>query len=180
MKDRAAASRYARALEGALEGDAEFARASEELTAIGSIFAQDPATAAAICSPALAPEQRKALLDTLTRSLGLSGKAAALVALLSQHEHLALLPEIASAFAAIRDRRLGIVEAEVTTAVAMSGELAERTKQMLERTTGKKIRLSLKTDAALIGGLVAKVGSTVYDGSVKTRLDTMRTHLVRG
>lgn len=180
MKDRAAAGRYARALEAALDGNADVERAAEDLASVTAVFSADPTSAAALSTPALGMDQRKALLETLVRSLRVTDKTARFLGILLQQERLSLVPEIATAMAAIRDRRLGIVEAEVTTAVPMSGDLTAQTKHMLEHATGRTVRLALKIDPALLGGIVARVGSTVYDGSLRTRLEAMRSQLARG
>src|SRR5437867_1350362 len=129
MKDRAAAIRYARALERALEDDAQLDRTAKELAVVSLILRKDADTAAVFLK------------------------------LLGDRGHLALLPDIAAAVGRIRDRRLGIVEAEITTAVPLNGDLTARTQETLEKTTGRKVRLAFKTDPALIGGMVAKVGS---------------------
>ena len=179
MKDRAAALRYARALEGALEGDAEIASAADELAGAARVMSGDAVVSAALTSPGLDPGRRKALLDTLVRGAGLSGKAAGLLAIMAENGHLHLLSQMAAHFAVLRDKRLGIVSAVVTTAAPLSAEMAERTRDVLAKRTGRKIRLELKTDPGLIGGMIAQVGSTVYDGSVRARLAALRGHIAR-
>ena len=180
MKDRAAAIRLARALEAALDGDAEVETTADELRLAASIWAHDPATAEAFSNPAFDVARRRTLLETLSRGAKLSPKTERFLKILLEKERLPLLPEIAEAMESIRDRRLGIVEAEVTTAVHINGVLAERTKQLLEEATGRKVRLALKTDPSIVGGLVARIGSTVYDGSIKTRLAALRSQIARG
>src|SRR5207247_9158096 len=118
--------------------------------------------AAILVNPALQPSQRQALLGTIARAARLSDTTLRFLQLLGDRGHLALLPDVAAALGRIRDRRLGIVEAEVTTAVPLNGDLTARAQETLERTTGRKVRLAFKTDPALIGGMVAKVGSVVY------------------
>src|SRR3989442_8527350 len=112
MKDRAAAIRYARALEGALDGDAEVARAADELEAVTQVMASDPAVSVALVSPAFEPGRKKALLVTLARTADLSPKTRALLNLLAEHGRLGLMPLVSAQMSRIRDRRLGIVEAE--------------------------------------------------------------------
>jgi len=180
MKDRAAALRYARAFEGALDGDAEIARAAEELEAVTQVMASDPAVSVALVSPAFEPARKKALLDTLARTAGLSPKSRVFLNLLAEHGRLGLLPLVTAQVSRIRDRRLGIVEAEVTTAAPMNSNLAERAKDALERSTGRKVRLAVKTDPSLIGGMVARVGSTIFDASIRMRLEALRSRIARG
>jgi F-type H+-transporting ATPase subunit delta len=62
----------------------------------------------------------------------------------------------------------------------MNSGLADRAKDTLERSTGRKVRLALRTDPSLIGGMVARVGSTIFDGSIRTRLEALRSHIARG
>jgi F-type H+-transporting ATPase subunit delta len=178
MKDRTAALRYARALEGAVDGDDELIRAADELAAAARVIAGDRMVEVALESPALDTPRKKQLLGTLVKGAGLSGQTATLLGIMADHGHLPLVAEVAAAVAVLRDRRLGIVEAEVTTASPLSAEMMERTKLALEKKTGRKIRLSMKTDPSIIGGMVARIGSTVYDGSVRTRLAALRSHLV--
>jgi F-type H+-transporting ATPase subunit delta len=179
MKDRAAAHRYARALETALAGEGDMAQAADDLAAVAKLMAADPAVASALINPGLAAASKQALLATIEKMAGLSKPAAGFLRLLDEHRSLHLLPEAAEAFARLRDRRAGIVEAEITTAAPLSAEAAERARQTLEKQTGRKIRLSLRTDPSLIGGMIAKVGSTVYDGSVLARLEALRGQIAR-
>ena len=179
MKDRAAALRYARALEASLDGDAEVARAADELAAAARVLSDDPLIGEALAAPGVDAARRGALIDTLSRLAGFSIQTKGFLRLLAEQGRLGLLPLSAEMIGKIRDRRLGIVEAEVTTAAPLGPEMEERTRRTLEKTLGKTVRVALKTDPALIGGMVAKVGSTVYDGSVRTRLAALRGHLVR-
>ncbi len=82
-----------------------------------------------------------------------------------------------------RDRlmdHLNVVRAEVTTAVDLAPERAQAIERRLEEVTGRTVTLTTKIDPALIGGMVARVGSTVYDGSVTMQLQKMKTRLAEG
>lgn len=179
MKDRAAALRYARSLDALLDGDAEVTRTTEEMAAVARVMAGDATVAGMLVNPGVDLARKKALIDTLAAGAKLSSKTAGFLRLLAEHGRLHLLPEAAELLAGLRDKRMGIVEAVVTTASALTPEMAEQTRQTLEKKTGLKIRLALKTDPSLIGGMVAKVGSTVYDGSVLARLAALRGHIAR-
>ena len=177
MKDRTAALRYARALEGAVDSVEDLNRAADGLAAAARVIAAVRRIGAAFENPALEAGRKKELIGTLSRMAGLSGKTDLLLKIMAEHGTLPLLPMVAEAAGLIRDRRLGIVEAEVTTAAPLSPEMTERTKQTLEKRTGRRIRLSLRTDPRIIGGMIARIGSTVYDGSVRRRLEALRSHL---
>jgi F-type H+-transporting ATPase subunit delta len=75
---------------------------------------------------------------------------------------------------------LGRVKAEVTTATALDGEQQERLRQRLEQVAGKRVYLEVQQDPKILGGLVARIGSLVYDGSLKTQLARLREQMGRG
>ena len=177
MKDLTAAQRYARAVEASCDGVDELGRLAGELEAVAQVMRADALVAETLSSPGLAEDRRVALLDTLGRSAGLSGKVVILMGILAQQGRFGLLPLVAQQVSRIHDRRAGIVEAEVTSAHPLSAEDTEKTRLALERAAGGKVRLSLKTDPSLIAGIVARVGSTVYDGSIRTRLSALRAHI---
>jgi len=177
MKDLTAALRYARAVEASSDGLEELGRLAAQLAAVAGVMRADPVVAETLASPGLAEDHRRALLDTLAKAAGLSPKASTLLGILAQHRRFGLLPLVALQVSRIHDRRSGIVEAEVTSAEPLSADVAEKTRLTLERTAGTRVRLSLKTDPSIIGGIVARVGSTVYDGSIRTRLQALRAHI---
>jgi F-type H+-transporting ATPase subunit delta len=93
------------------------------------------------------------------------------------HRRTELLPEIQQAFREELNARLGIVEAEVTSARELSaGEKKELT-SVLEQRTGKKIEAQFEEDGALLGGAIVRLGSTIYDGSVRDQLNRLREQL---
>lgn len=179
MKDRAVALRYARALEAALDGDVEIVRTADELAALARAMEADPVVAEALVNPGIDAKAKRALVDTVAERASLSEKSAAFLRILAEHGRLDLVPQTARLIAGMRDKRLGVVEAEVTTATPLTPDLTDKMKQTLEKTTGRKVRLALKTDPAILGGMVARVGSMVYDGSLRTRLSALRTHIAR-
>lgn len=177
MKDIAASLRYARAVEASSDGLDELGALASQLEAVAQVMKADPVVADALASPGLPEDRRRALLDTLAKAARLSPKSLALLRILTQHGRMSLLPLVAQQVSRIHDRRSGIIEAEVVSASPLTPDVAEKTRQTLERAAGTKVRLSLRTDPSLIGGIVARVGSTVYDGSIRTRLSALRAHI---
>lgn len=98
--------------------------------------------------------------------------------LLAQRRRVDLLPEILAACIEMADSRRGILNAEVRSAVALSPEQGERLRQRLEAFTGKQVRLRTQVDARLRGGLIARVGDMVFDGSLAAYLESLRRRLV--
>jgi F-type H+-transporting ATPase subunit delta len=95
-------------------------------------------------------------------------------------DRLGALESIVRAYEAMVDERLGRVKAEVTTAVALDGEQQEGLRQRLEQVAGKRVYLEVQQDPKIMGGLVAQIGSQVYDGSLKMQLARLRERLSQG
>jgi F-type H+-transporting ATPase subunit delta len=93
------------------------------------------------------------------------------------HRRAGILPEIAEAYAARLNQRMGIAIASVTSAGELSAQEKTRLVQGLEKSTGKKIQAHYAVDAALLGGAVVRIGSVIYDGSVKEQLRRMESAL---
>ncbi|MCC6750976.1 MAG: ATP synthase F1 subunit delta [Deltaproteobacteria bacterium] len=130
--------------------------------------------------PTIPISKRKAILEQLVSRLAPSPVVRSFVLLLADRNRVGFLPDISREYAALADTHAGRIRAEVTSARPLDAASANELKATLERRTGKQVLLAQKTDPSLIAGLVTKVGSTVYDGSVRTRLDEMRTALLAG
>lgn len=129
-------------------------------------------------NPAIPAEQKRHLLDAITARLGTSREVRNFIAILIDHQRLMQLPQIADALEHEINEQLGLAEAEVTSA----RELSESEKSDMERQigamTGKRVRAKYTTDRALIGGAIVKLGSTIYDGSVRGQLHKMKEQLI--
>ena len=178
MKDRNLATRYARALLAALPAD-RAEEADEFLMALGEGMQSSPEFRDLLLNPAVPrPARTQALVDLAKRN----DMPAALVNLLRtivDHNRTAALPSIASVFREEREKAAGIVVAEITSAVPLTEDLERRTRHALETATGKRIRLTTRTDPRLIGGAVTRVGSMVYDGSLRTQLTRLRQMMIQ-
>jgi F-type H+-transporting ATPase subunit delta len=101
-----------------------------------------------------------------------------LLVVFAERASLRLIPELAAAYRARLLERRNIVSADITTAMPLSADTAERVGRALGQASGKQVLMSTRVDPAIIGGAVARIGSTVYDGSVTTQLARMRQKLV--
>jgi F-type H+-transporting ATPase subunit delta len=97
---------------------------------------------------------------------------------LLQNHRLADLGEVNKRFAQVLDERSGVVSAEVTTARPVTQDAQESLRAKLTNMTGKKVRLSFTTDEDLIGGVMTRIGSTIYDGSVRNQLEQVKVKMV--
>jgi F-type H+-transporting ATPase subunit delta len=109
--------------------------------------------------------------------MGLEPAVRNLIFVIVDHRRIEMLREIEAAFRSELNDRLGIAEADVISARELTAAQRNELKAALERRTGKKIEANFREDQALLGGAVVRVGSTVYDGSVRERLDRLRERL---
>ena len=174
MKDRNLAARYARALLAALPDDRAAEGADTFLSALAEAFGTSPELRDVLLNPAVNREQRKQILAALTEGRGVTREVRNFLFTIADHGRLAALPTIAVMFREARERHLGVVPAVVTTASAMAPDLVERLASSLDRLSGRSVRLEVKVDPSVLGGVVSQVGSTIYDGSVRTQLSRLR------
>jgi F-type H+-transporting ATPase subunit delta len=176
---RTAATRYARALiEVALKEHADLARIETELAGFNQLLVTTPDLQKALLNPAVpAPRKRAAVLE-LVGHAKLTPVLAKLLVLMAERDRLVLLPELLNAY---RDRLQtiqNVVRAEVTTALPLAPERTQQIENSLAKATGRTVHLSTRVDPAIVGGIVTKIGSTVYDGSVTNQLQRMRQRLL--
>lgn len=174
MKDRKLATRYARALLGALRDFAAQRQADDFLTALADSVKTNTELRSFLRNPANSGSAKKALLDQLGAARGLPDRVMTFVGLLVDNGRLAALPAIAEVFHLEREASQGEVTATLTTAAALTPDLRDRAASALERLSGRKVNLKVEIDPSLLGGAVAQVASTVYDGSLKTQLARLR------
>ena len=181
MTSGAAASRYARALFDVLvkESAANIEKAQTELQQFSDLYGQNPGLAVALGNPAIPASKKVAVVKAILEKAGAVTPAVGkLFLLLAERDRLVLLPELARAY---RERVMDyqqVVRGDVTTAVALPPEKLRAIEQGLQRATGRKVVLESKVDPSIIGGVVTRLGSTVYDGSVTTQLQKMKQALV--
>ena len=128
-------------------------------------------------APAISAEQKRAVLDSIVKRAGISRPTRNFVAVLIDHRRTNFIGEMVAQFAVELNQRLGFAEAEVTTSRELSAEERTKLEADLTRVTSKKIRATYMKDESILGGAIARVGSTVYDGSVKGQLEKIRAAL---
>jgi F-type H+-transporting ATPase subunit delta len=128
-------------------------------------------------TPAVAVAKKIAVLGEIAQKMGLQQVVQNFLSVVLEHERIGHLAEIIEAFEQLLNERLGIVVAEVSSASALAEAERKELEQALRARTGKQVRMNFSLDPALIGGVTAKVGSTIYDGSVRGRLERLRAEL---
>jgi len=156
------AKRYARAL-------ASLAREEGRLESVGAWLA-DPELEAALASPAMSHESRKALVSQVTAALDLSPLTRNFVALLTQNDRIAYFPAIFRAYNALVDRDLNRLRAVLRSAAPLPDAVAAEISRSLEQTHGKKVLVSQEVDPSLVAGVAVEIEGKTYDGSARTQL----------
>lgn len=128
--------------------------------------------------PSFPVEQKVALLDKLNEKLGMAQETRNLIAVMIRHNRMAGFEEVVAGFGREINRRLGIHEAKVTSARSLDDAERRELEQQIVRLTGGQVEAQYDVDPSLLGGVVVQTGSTVYDGSVRGRLDRLREELV--
>jgi F-type H+-transporting ATPase subunit delta len=178
MTNSTAATRYARALlDVTVKEKADVDQIERELASVVDLFAKYPALERVFLNPVVPVPRKRAAMDVLTARAGMLPILAKLLALLAERDRLVLVPGLLAAY---RDRLLdhrNVVRAEVTTTTPLSPERAKSIEASLARLTGRTVALSTKVDPTIIGGVVTRIGSTVYDATVAHHLERMREKL---
>ncbi|HZR26078.1 MAG TPA: ATP synthase F1 subunit delta [Vicinamibacterales bacterium] len=179
MTNKTAATRYARALlDVAVQEKANLDTIEHELAQFVDLFSQYPPLAKVLLNPAVPVPRKRAAMAELTATAKTSPIVSKLLTLLAERDRLVLLPDLLASY---RDRLLDhrhVVRAEVTTATPLASDRAEAIESSLAQMTGRTVVLETKIDPAIIGGVVARIGSTVYDGSITRQLQKMKDRLV--
>ena len=128
-------------------------------------------------NPAVPAPRKRAAMEQIARISGVTPIVAKLLVLLADRDRLGLLKEIASAYRDFLAERQNVVHAEVTSAEPLTGDRIQAIEQRLATVTGKRVSMTTRVDHEIIGGVVARVGSTVYDASIATQLKKIRERL---
>jgi F-type H+-transporting ATPase subunit delta len=178
MSARGAATRYARALLDVTTKQGGPDQAERDLDAVVGLMNRHADLHRSLTNPAVPAAGKRGVVQALAVRLDLSTPVTRLLVMLAERDRLLLLPDLLSVY---RERLMDhqqVVRAEVTTAVPLAQDLASRLEHRLAEVTGRRVSMTTKVDPSIIGGVVTKIGSTVYDGSLARQLATIRRKLV--
>lgn len=177
MKDYLLAYRYASALVQSIEHDAALEPARETVSGIARLFTENQELHTALATPSIDVEKRVEVMNEV-----LGGDVPPVVMrfcdLLLRRQRIALLPGVAEIFATLVDKRLGRITARVTTATELDEPRHEELTQVLSKFSGKSVRMDCTVDPSILGGAIARVDGMLIDGSVRSRLERLRTALL--
>ena len=175
----AVSSRYARALvEVVLEQKLDASIAREQLNSFAEAVRESTDLRRVWESPAVPAEQKRALLDGIVRQMNAFKAIRNFMAVIIDHRRIPMLDDIVRQFGVELDAQLGFVEAEISSARPLSTEEMRGLESQVERLTGKKVRAQYASDPGLLGGVMVRVGSTIYDGSIRGQLEKMKQELI--
>lgn len=177
MKNLVLVKKYAQALAHAAGDETEFASVGADVRAFLGIFLGHADLRRALVSPFVNARRREAILAEVLRRVGPGPKASRFLGLLQRHKRMELLPQIVEALPEAWSERLGVVTYEVTAAVPLTDAQRARLAKGLEASGKAPVRLVVRTDPAVLGGLAVRKGHIVYDASVEGRLAALRERL---
>ena len=170
MSAQTVARRYASALADVIIERGEEKQVQEELAAWEAMILANAPLLEAFSNPTVAYEQKEKVLNELIKRTKIRPTTANFLRVLLRNQRLGELPQVNAKLAQVLDERSGVVSAQVISARPVSDKTKASLMTKLGEITGKKIRLSYETDATLLGGIVTRIGSTIYDGSVRNQL----------
>jgi F-type H+-transporting ATPase subunit delta len=174
---QAVARRYAVALADVVTTRGEAQDVREELAAWDAMVRSNAQLLEVFRHPTIPYEKKRAVLDELIARARPRPTTANFLRVLLQNHRLAELSEVSKQFAQELDRRAGVVTAQVTTARPLTSDAQEALRRRLGELTGQSVRLQFEVDDELIGGVVTRIGSTLYDGSVRGQLQQIRQRM---
>jgi F-type H+-transporting ATPase subunit delta len=174
------AARYARALaDVVLDAKLNTAEVEQQLEDFAATFAGSKDLKELLLNPSISAQKRVAILDKINSRIGCGPQVRNFLAVLIRHERLSALGEILEEYRQEMNRRLSISDAEVVTARPLEDrERAELEGQVSVLAGHNKVNATFREDKSLIGGAIVRIGSTIYDGSVRGRLERLKERLV--
>ncbi|MBS1821675.1 MAG: ATP synthase F1 subunit delta [Acidobacteria bacterium] len=173
------ALRYAHAFAAVVQSQKlDSAAAQQQLHDFSDAFAGSRELREVLMNPAIAGDQKLKVLDAIAGRIGMLPQVRNFIAVIMDHQRLAELSEILEEYRAVADEESGFAEAEITSAHALADEDRAGLEAQVSRLVGGRVRATYRQDASLLGGAVVRVGSTVYDGSLRAQLQQLKQRLV--
>lgn len=180
MINRKIARRYAKALMNIGQADGNYDTYWEELDAFTSLFQREEQLNTVMSNPTFNVARRQAIIKEIGKRLRLSPITLNFLHLLVDKNRMRYLPDITALYRELVDEAAGRARVHVVTAHDLSKKKLEELTQELQGLVKKQVIMEIETDPSLIGGVVARIGGMVYDGSVKTQLQRLRETLAKG
>jgi F-type H+-transporting ATPase subunit delta len=171
------ARRYAAALADVVIERKEEREVQQEVDQWASMIETNPQLKDVFANPTIAYDEKQNLLEELIARTRVRPTTASFLRVLLRNQRLSQLRDVAERFSQVLDERGGLVSASVTTAKPIPEDVQNKLRETLAAATGRRVRVTFNTDESIIGGLVARIGSTIFDGSVQNRLERLSEEL---
>jgi len=178
MPSSTAALRYAKALFSLARDERLVSEVRTEVEGLSSLFSENDELRHALLTPLHPADERKAALRALAQRLNLSPLVVNFISYLIDQRRLVDYAAIAVEYARLADEDQGLLTAEVVAASDLDERRRDRLRRALSDRTGREVRLEIQVDPSLVGGAIAKVGDLVFDGSIRTQLQHLRSNLL--
>jgi F-type H+-transporting ATPase subunit delta len=172
--------RYAKALMSLGKEDGNYAEYGRQLDDFGALFATSGELISVLTNPQFNLDDRRRVLAAVLDKLDLKGIVRNFLNLMLDKGRIGLVPEVLTVYQGLTDGLAGLKRAEVTSAAPLADDEVARIKDVLTGVVGGRVEVDVQVDQSLIGGLVARIGDMVFDGSVKTQLLGLKESLKRG
>jgi F-type H+-transporting ATPase subunit delta len=170
VKQTILARRYAKALFMVGKEKGVFSQYNETLRTLKDVYQAVPDIAVALANPMYPLDLREKLMDGITASLQVDKPLGNFLRLVVQKKRAAIIPDIAEEFAALVDAENNVCQGHVVSAIALNDDTLKKVRETLAKLTGKDVQLTTSIDTSIIGGIIAKVGDLVLDGSIRTQI----------
>ena len=180
MSLQTVARRYATALADVAIERREERQIQNELDQWAAMMESSPQLKEVFANPTIVHDHKRKVLEDLIARTRVKDTTASFLRVLLRNQRLAQLRDIAARYGQVLDERSGVLAGSVTTARPITEELKKTLHETLSAATGHTVRLSFDTDETIIGGMVARIGSTVFDGSVQSHLERLAEGLAGG
>jgi F-type H+-transporting ATPase subunit delta len=177
LSSQTIARRYATALADVIREQDEEAEVRDEVNKWEQMVGSNPSLLEIFSNPTVGYEQKQRVLSELISRTKVRSTTANFLRVLLRNQRMADLPQVTARLSQILDERSGVISAEVTSAQPLAAATTSALASRLGEITGKKVNLDFVTDETLLGGIVTRIGSTVYDGSVRNQLERLGEEL---
>jgi F-type H+-transporting ATPase subunit delta len=174
---KSASLQYANALADIALAQGAAAPVTQQLADFTAAYGSSPELRNVLASPAVSKAEKRRVAERIAARLGASKIVRNFLFVVIDHQRTQLLPEIFESFENVLRERQGVAEAEIFSPSALSETQRNEMIQALEGLTGKRVEAKFSLDTNLLGGALVRVGDTIYDGSLRKRLDALREQL---
>ena len=177
MPSRASATRYARALFDVALKESDPVQIERDLASFDGLMSSNAELHGALTNPAIPASSKRQIADALAARLNMAAPARKLLLLLADRDRLAMVPDLLEVYRVRLMEHQHVVRAEVTTSLPLTPDRTAQLQKKLADITGRKVEMTTSVDPSIIGGVVTRIGSTVYDGSLATQLAKLKEKL---